>query len=112
MSIETEINILPISVVWQLSSKCLLSIFCCNKVILSNPKQNIFKAIFFFSKAKWNLKETILAYLQYKFLIYVFFGNAGLKFLAFQKSYEKLIYKLQSEKKNSLVYDFIIVYYF
>lgn len=42
----------------------------------------------------------MLAYLQYKFLIYVLFGNAGLKFLAFQKSYEKLIYKLQSEKKK------------
>lgn len=54
----------------------------------------------------------MLAYLQYKFLIYVLFGNAGLKFLAFQKSYEKLIYKLQSEKKSSLIYDFIIAYYF
>lgn len=60
----------------------------------------------FFSKAKRSLKENRSAYLQYKFLIYVLFGNAGLKFLAFQKSYEKLIYKLQ-KGKNVLVYDFI-----
>lgn len=58
----------------------------------------IFLKEFFFSKVILSLEESTPPYLQYKFLIYVLFGNAGLKFLAFQKSYEKLIYKLQKKK--------------
>lgn len=61
-------------------------------------------AFFFSPIVTLSLKEeNTPAYLQYKFLIYVLFGNAGLKFLAFQKSYEKLIYKLQKIKKTQQI---------